>query len=107
MGGGIRRRWRAYGGRRSWLRSRSSEGNRCRGREGKNGHGRPVRGDCQLVVRKTAMRLHTDNIACLTRSDFMIPLLARFLIKAAFEDPEDIQAMAFSFLMREENERVI
>jgi len=36
----------------------------------------------------------TDSIAFLTRSDVMRPLLARFLIKPAFEEPEDIQAMA-------------
>ena len=32
-------------------------------------------------------------MAFLTRSDVMRPLLARFLISAAFEEPEDIQAM--------------
>ena len=35
----------------------------------------------------------TDSIAFLTRSDVMRPLLARFLISPAFEEPEDSQAM--------------
>ena len=37
----------------------------------------------------------TDNMAFFTRSDFMRPLFARFLIRAAFEEPEDIQAMVW------------
>lgn len=32
-------------------------------------------------------------MAFLTRSDVMRPLLARFLISPAFEEPEDSQAM--------------
>jgi hypothetical protein len=32
-------------------------------------------------------------MAFLTRSDVIRPLLARFLISAAFEEPEDIQAI--------------
>lgn len=35
----------------------------------------------------------TANMAFLTRSEVMRPLLVRFLIRAAFEEPEDIQAM--------------
>ena len=34
-------------------------------------------------------------MAFFTRSDFMRPLFARFLIRAAFEEPEDIQAMVW------------
>jgi len=36
----------------------------------------------------------TFNMAFLTRSEVMRPLLARFLIRAALEEPEDIQAIA-------------
>lgn len=35
----------------------------------------------------------TASIAFWTRSDVIRPLLARFLIRAEFEEPEDIQAM--------------
>lgn len=35
----------------------------------------------------------TASIAFLTRSEVMRPWLARFLIRAAFEEPEDIQAI--------------
>lgn len=36
----------------------------------------------------------TDSMAFLTRSDVMRPLLVRFLIRPAFEEPDDSQAMA-------------
>lgn len=38
----------------------------------------------------------TASMAFLTRSEVMRPLLARFLMRAALEEPEDIQAIAFS-----------
>ena len=39
------------------------------------------------------MESGTESIAFLTRSEVMRPLLVRFLIRPAFEEPEDNQAM--------------
>ena len=42
----------------------------------------------------------TASMAFLTRSEVMRPLLVRFLIRAAFVEPVDIQAMVFGCARR-------
>ncbi len=68
------------------------------GERGKGGEG--GRGGGRQLGQRLKGYWRTASIAFLTRSDVMRPLLARFLIRAAFDEPLDVHAIVCGFAGR-------